>query len=271
MVDALEGNDRFFIRSTNENVALELVGGMGSDTFNVGGGNGGNAITVVSNSLGGHSGLIVNTVSSDDPAYKNIFVQDISANVADNDEPGVVVDLLQSHLLVFEESADNFFSGPPDPRAGLITATYRIVLTRSPTESVRVTAAAVPLREGEIRAGAKAAAWWRAPSVRSRCRAENGVSLLSTAITGSSRRPSGVRDCPTRRPRDRRFINIQHTVIQGRTIRATVGEVRRLIIPGVTVEVIDDDVARWGDRDRRADDRRRGPRLCRRPTPTPCC
>ena len=97
--------------------ALELVGGMGSDTFNVGGGNDGNAITVVSNSLSGHSGLIVNTVASTDPAYNAIFAQDVSAQVHDNDAPGAVVDLVDGSLLVFEESATNFF-GVSDPRAG---------------------------------------------------------------------------------------------------------------------------------------------------------
>ena len=58
-------NDRFFIQSTSEKVAVEIIGGLGSDTFNVGGGEGGEygEITVVSNSLGGHNGLIINTVT----------------------------------------------------------------------------------------------------------------------------------------------------------------------------------------------------------------
>src|SRR5207247_2252125 len=55
-VDALEGNDRFFIASTPENTVVELLGGKGSDTFSVGG-NDGKPITVVSHSLEGHSGL----------------------------------------------------------------------------------------------------------------------------------------------------------------------------------------------------------------------
>src|SRR5262249_29121338 len=37
VVDALEGNDTFFIASTSPNVAVEIYGGLGSDTFNVGG------------------------------------------------------------------------------------------------------------------------------------------------------------------------------------------------------------------------------------------
>jgi len=92
IVDALEGNDRFFIESTSEGVALEIVGGLGSDTFNVGGSYG-QAVTVVSNGLAGHSGLIVQEISRNDPLFLNAWTPDISSNVADNDEPAVVVSL----------------------------------------------------------------------------------------------------------------------------------------------------------------------------------
>ncbi|MCP4455723.1 MAG: hypothetical protein GY809_30050, partial [Planctomycetes bacterium] len=101
VVDAIEGNDRFFIESTSEAVALEVVGGLGSDTFHVGGSNS-EAVTVVSNNLEGHSGLIINTVGSDDADYQNVYAQDVAANVADNDEAGIVVLLNQGPLRVFE-------------------------------------------------------------------------------------------------------------------------------------------------------------------------
>ena len=71
IVDAIEGNDRFFIESTSEDVAIEVVGGLGSDTFNVGGSNG-EAVVVVSNNLEGHSGLVLNTVDSNDPDYNTM-------------------------------------------------------------------------------------------------------------------------------------------------------------------------------------------------------
>jgi hypothetical protein len=85
VVDALEGNDRFFIESTSAGVALEVVGGLGSDTLHVGGSNG-KAVTVVSNKLEGHSGLVIQSTTTDDPAYKNVFVKDVVADVRDNDE-----------------------------------------------------------------------------------------------------------------------------------------------------------------------------------------
>ena len=43
-------------------------------------------------------------MSSTDEDYLNIFVQDISSNVADNDEAGVFVDVSNGSLIVFEHS-----------------------------------------------------------------------------------------------------------------------------------------------------------------------
>src|SRR5262249_9305569 len=85
VVDALEGNDTFFIASTPPNVAVEVIGGLGSDTFNVGGGNSDQPITVVSNSLDGHSGLVENTVSSNDPRYQAIFAESVAPRIGDAD------------------------------------------------------------------------------------------------------------------------------------------------------------------------------------------
>ena len=45
--DVAEGND-IFVGGTSDGVEVEIVGGLGSDTFNVGG-NDGEEITVVSN------------------------------------------------------------------------------------------------------------------------------------------------------------------------------------------------------------------------------
>ena len=91
VVDAQEGNDRFYVASTSETVALEILGGLGSDVFNIGGGNNGQAITVVSNSLRGHNGLIEQLLAGNDPDFAGIFAQDLSVQIADNDEAGVVV------------------------------------------------------------------------------------------------------------------------------------------------------------------------------------
>jgi hypothetical protein len=72
VVDALEGNDRFFIESTSAGVAMEVVGGLGSDTVHVGGSDG-KAVTVVSNKLEGHSGLVIQSTTTDDPACTRTY------------------------------------------------------------------------------------------------------------------------------------------------------------------------------------------------------
>ena len=69
VLDAMSGNDRFYIAGTREDVAVTLIGGQGSDTFNVGGGNVDangveQPIAVESNDLRGHSGLISHTITT---------------------------------------------------------------------------------------------------------------------------------------------------------------------------------------------------------------
>ena len=102
VVDAQEGNDRFYIASTPQDVVVEVYGGLGSDVFNVGGTNG-QPITVVANSLEGHSGLIDMGALAGDPHFTGIFVQDIAVRVADNDEAGMVVAFPNGPLRVFEQ------------------------------------------------------------------------------------------------------------------------------------------------------------------------
>jgi hypothetical protein len=135
VVDALEGNDRFFIESTSAGVALEVVGGLGSDTLHVGGSNG-KAVTVVSNNLEGHSGLVIQSTTTDDPGLQERVRQGRgSADVRDNDEADVVL-LDIGPIRVFEGLGAN-----------LVVNSYQVVLTRAPEENVTVSAVPVALRE----------------------------------------------------------------------------------------------------------------------------
>jgi len=129
-VDAAEGDDRFFIQSTAANLVTQLVGGLGSDSFNVGG----DAPPVISNDLLGHSGIISHTVVSDDPNYDGVRVEGISANVADNDEPAIVITQSEGESVVGNAGEDS----------------YTVVLTHAPApgEQIVVTALA-PTKEGD--------------------------------------------------------------------------------------------------------------------------
>ena len=90
-VDGLEGNDRFVIYSTDAFLATNIYGGTGSDTFEVGGTNDGLPVAVESRDLRGYSGLILNSVESVDPAYQNVVVDGVSANVVDNEVGNVIL------------------------------------------------------------------------------------------------------------------------------------------------------------------------------------
>ncbi|MEI7701354.1 MAG: hypothetical protein WCK86_16260, partial [Planctomycetia bacterium] len=140
VLDAMAGNDTFFIAGTSSDVAVTLVGGLGSDKFNVGGGNvdsSGNEIpiSVVSNDLKGHSGLLSHTVTSvgsTSPLYTGVTAPDLSVNVSDNEDAAVVI--LNGNLRVFEDLA-----------LSLTLVSYLVVLSKAPSQPVRVNV--VPTRK----------------------------------------------------------------------------------------------------------------------------
>ncbi|MBX2867971.1 MAG: hypothetical protein KTR18_04825 [Acidiferrobacterales bacterium] len=87
-VDALEGDDHFFVLGTNPDLVTTLIGGLGSDTFDVGGDVSGE---IVAQSVEGTSGFINHAALSDDPNYNGIFVDGIQLNVAGQDTGLVVI------------------------------------------------------------------------------------------------------------------------------------------------------------------------------------
>lgn len=224
VVDALEGNDTFFIQSTPESVAIEVVGGLGSDIFRVGGGNAGEAITVVANDLLGHSGLITHQTSSDDPRYQAVFAQGVSVNVADNDAPGVVLTLLDGPIRVFEHPM-------ADPT--LVQARYAIVLSRSPLENVQVSAVpGLPKRSEEQAGGAGVAINGKLDGVTLLFDQSNWfIPQILTVSAPDDALAEGTRD-----------VLIQHSVQQGGSADDG-GVYDKLSIPTVVARVIDDDAA----------------------------
>ena len=86
-VDSLEGDDDFFVISTPFGVAMGLVGGLGSDTFNVGGDV---SETIVSGETEGVSGVINHELTSGDGAYNGLPAPGVDYNVAQA-EAGVVI------------------------------------------------------------------------------------------------------------------------------------------------------------------------------------
>jgi len=240
VVDALEGNDRFFIVSTPANAILEIQGGRGSDTFSVGGGNDGEPVVVVSKSLDGHSALVEHTASSPDVDYDAVFVPDLSVKVADNDTAGVLLSLSGGPLRVFENPA------APDE---LVVASYDIVLTRAPLENVRITAAPSAGREREKKAGGAGIALNGN---------EAGVTLLFDKNNWFIPQHVTVTAIDDGLAEGHRGITILHTVVEG--ANADDGDpYDGLALASLPVQVIDDDAAEvvvvpFDETSQRADD-----------------
>jgi Ca2+-binding RTX toxin-like protein len=127
-VDPAEGDDQVFIQSTAEGVATQVTGGLGSDVITLTG----EAPAVISDDLRGHSGIIRGEVEGG--AYNDVFVDEVSANVADDDEPAVVVTVDGQTTSVLEGAA-NLALG-----AGVSFDSYTVVLSRRPTGTVKITA-----------------------------------------------------------------------------------------------------------------------------------
>ena len=146
-VNGGEGNDTFNVISTSPNMSTVILGGLGSDTFNVAGRpNRLDPLTVTSNDLQGHSGVITQSVESGDLSYDAMNIDGISANVYDNDEAGVMIRQSSGFTRVTEQSG----STTPDTTK---QDEYWVVLTKAPDEVVRVTVAPAALAEGDTGRG----------------------------------------------------------------------------------------------------------------------
>lgn len=88
-VDALEGDDTFYVLSTAFDVTTELVGGLGSDSFRLGGDVTGR---VVSADAEGRSSLITHGIDSDDEDFDNLLVNGTPVTVADGSSGTVSID-----------------------------------------------------------------------------------------------------------------------------------------------------------------------------------
>ena len=135
-VDGGAGDDRFFVLSTGITFKTTITGGLGTDLISVQGPTPGNG--VISNDLLGHSGIITHDVeqTAAPEQYSGLKVIGISANVVDNDTPGIMI--LQSN------GYSQVVEGAPAGQQGVDS--YIIVLARPPNGGSYVVVTAVPPR-----------------------------------------------------------------------------------------------------------------------------
>ncbi|MBA3348546.1 MAG: hypothetical protein H0T13_08305, partial [Actinobacteria bacterium] len=105
-VDGMEGDDHFFILSTNAKVITTIIGGLGNDTFDVGG-----DVTksIIALSVEGVSSTVNHSVASADPIYNGIFAPGIRLNVANAATGAVVVEESGGTSIVTEDGGSAAF------------------------------------------------------------------------------------------------------------------------------------------------------------------
>ena len=126
VVDGQEGNDTFYVQSTNANVETRIIGGLGSDRVEVAG----RAPVVQSDDLLGHSGLIAASIESATGGWKGIPIDGIAADVVDADAPAVVILPPSGGVVVREPGAQGQTAN---------VATFGVRLSKAPSATVVLT------------------------------------------------------------------------------------------------------------------------------------
>ena len=228
-VDTVEGNDYIYVQSTDPNVAVEVYGGLGSDTIEIGsnlvptrvdesGVEYYAPIYAAADDLVGHSGLIVHNVESSLGSWSDLVVDGISAEVVDNDEAAVLIIETGGTTIVREGSTT--------------TDTYQIVLTRAPDADVRIDVlAAILTPEQEldlaynVELSTDGITW-----------SDRGIALDFTALTWSSAQTVYVRAYDDLAQEGLGVTAIRHVV-------TSVGEYDGVVLNDLNVLMIDNDVA----------------------------
>ena len=137
-LDGLEGNDQFFLLSTAFDAVTTIIGGKGSDTFNVAG-----DVTapIFSQDSEGLSGVINHGVSSSDPYYDGLPAEGVAVQIADAESIGqVVIKETDGRTIVQEHNG-----GTVDH--------YSIALAAAPSAPVYVTVSATSSNSEEALQG----------------------------------------------------------------------------------------------------------------------
>ena len=144
-VDGAEGNDRFFVLGTGPDFVTEISGGLGTDLFSINGPTPANG--VISNDLLGHSGILSFGVNSNDTSYAGLQVVGISASIADNDEPAIIVNQTDGATSVVQgglPSSGSVSQRYSDGLASRVLDSYSIVLSRPPINGSQVVISLAP-------------------------------------------------------------------------------------------------------------------------------
>ena len=233
-VDGAEGDDRYFVLSTDFNVVTEIAGGLGSDTFFIGGTPTGEPIPVISNDLRGHSGLVLHSIENvAGGSYNDLKIEGVSANVADNEESFIVVTPSGGSSVVTENAT--LPGDPPSGGEGWGYDTYTIALTRRPEEDVVISILAPGVTPEDRAQGSKSLQFWNGAA---------WVSTLQVVFTPDNWHTAQTvtfRAEPDLALEGTRFAVIDHKVVSADTNPATT--YNDVAMRSVKVQINDDDQA----------------------------
>ncbi|WP_322892016.1 hypothetical protein [Yoonia sp. 76] len=98
-VDGLEGDDTFYIQSTRAGTVTNVIGGLGSDTFNIAGDVNDRVFAA---DLNGRSASINHRAETDDVDYRTTLLGGLTATVADAEQGAIVITPTGSRTYVAE-------------------------------------------------------------------------------------------------------------------------------------------------------------------------
>ncbi|MBT3889258.1 MAG: hypothetical protein HOF72_01405, partial [Planctomycetaceae bacterium] len=226
-VDMAEGNDRFYVFGTPAGVSTNLIGGRGSDTFNVGGVDGlEDPLTVVSNDLRGHTGIINHTIATSDSHYGLLDIPGVSANVGDADSPGVMIIESGNGTQVAEAGINGLAQ----------IDVYDVVLTMAPIENIIITVTPDPPREDDFENGARSV-YVRKSNAGNY---EDSLQLTFTPTNWMVPQIVQVQAAFDEISEGRQNYTIKHSVVQG-TNAEDQDAYDALPVPSVLVEVTDNE------------------------------
>ncbi|BAU91131.1 GLUG domain-containing protein [Methylorubrum populi] len=232
-VDGLEGDDTFYVLSTPPGVVTTLIGGSGSDTFNVAGDVSGE---VVARDAKGNSAVINHTAASTDKRYDGLFVPGINASVATADR-GSVSD--QGGLTLREDSGitalgvegssvGSYKIAPPAPtQTSLGSADWAVVTVSAAQASAQLRALAG--NAGTIEVSIDGNAWADALTLRFTTVLRNGVYVWTPEQTVFVRAKSDT------------AAEGEQSVAIGHSVVSSNAEVSSTYLRTTLVKVIDND------------------------------
>jgi Ca2+-binding RTX toxin-like protein len=222
-VDGMEGDDHFFVLGTNPNLVTTIIGGLGSDTFDVGG-----DVTaeIVALSIEGRSAFINHSLESDDPVFNGVFAEGVALNVASGKTGTVMVAEDGGQTVLVEDSG--------------LTDQYTVKLAAaapsSPTVAFVTVSAALAGFKDEQNGG-------RTVEV-----SMDGVNYFSSLVLTFDSENTGAEAWDRTRAIYVRAASDTaeegaRTVVISHSIRSDNADFNHLDIPNVEVTVIDDDKA----------------------------